>query len=195
MKTQKQNPMRKYTSTFVAAAFGLVLMSFAPNSQLSSNKTLIRFFSSTPVEDIEATNTQSISTLNTENGKLVFSVPMQGFTFEKALMQEHFNEEKFLNTQEFPKAKYVGEITNIAAINFTKPGAYTAQVSGEMTIKGQPQTVSTTATITVTATGIQLETKFPLTLADYGISFKKGKPSKNIAKTIEVTAIAEYPIH
>ncbi|NBC57142.1 MAG: YceI family protein, partial [Bacteroidetes bacterium] len=39
---------------------------------------------------------------------------------------------------------------------------------------------------------VSLETKFFLTLADYGIEFTKGKPSKNIADKVEVTAKAEY---
>jgi len=39
---------------------------------------------------------------------------------------------------------------------------------------------------------IQLTTSFELTLSNYGVEFSSGKPSKNIAKTIEVNATFEF---
>ena len=39
---------------------------------------------------------------------------------------------------------------------------------------------------------ISLSSTFTLTLADYGIAFADGKPSTNIAKEIEITAVATY---
>jgi hypothetical protein len=61
--------------------------------RLVSEKIHIKFFSTTPAEDIEANNYSATSTLNTSNGSVAFSVPMQGFEFEKRLMQRHFNQE------------------------------------------------------------------------------------------------------
>ena len=73
---------------FVGSAFSL-------DSKKVSKQTHIKFFSSTPAEDIEAHNYKSIATMDTETGGLVFSVPMQSFDFDKRLMQKHFNQEKF----------------------------------------------------------------------------------------------------
>lgn len=160
--------------------------------KLVSSKTHIKFFSTTPAEDIEANNYAAVSTIDKTDGKFVFSVPMQGFEFPKSLMQKHFNQEKFLNTSKFPKAKYVGNITNLSDIDFENDGTYTAKVDGEMTIRGITKPVSENATIKVSGGTVNLETKFFITLADYGIEFEKGKPSKNIADKVEVTAIAEY---
>ena len=170
---------------FVGGAFGL-------ETKKVSEKTHIKFFSSTPAEDIEAHNYKSIATLETETGDLVFSVPMQSFDFDKRLMQKHFNQEKFLNTSTFPKAKLIGKITNLAAINFAKDGDYQAKVKGEMTIKGKSQAFEAIASIKVEGSAISLNSKFMLTLADFDVAFKKGKPSKNIAKAVEVTVEAQF---
>ncbi len=47
-------------------------------------------------------------------------------------------------------------------------------------------------TISVNGNVIELQGKFEITLADYGIKFIDGKPSTNIAKSVEVTVQAEY---
>lgn len=169
------------------------LMAFTPiKGKLVSSKTHIKFFSTTPVEDIEANNYKAVSTLDTETGEVVFSVPMQSFEFDKALMQEHYNGKNFLSTKKHPKSKMTGKITNLSAVDFGSNGEYKAQITGEMTIKGELQPFNAEGTISVADGKITVNSKFNLTLADYKIAFKKGKPSTNIAKTIEVTLVAEY---
>ena len=160
--------------------------------KLVSKTTHISFFSHTVVEDIEANNYKSLSTINTETGAVVFSVPMQSFEFKKRLMQKHFNGKKFLKTKKFPKAKLKAMITNIADIDFTTDGTYEAQVEGTMTIKGISQKISEMGIITVKDGAVSASTEFQLHLPDYEVAFKKGKPSKNIAKTITVKATANY---
>ena len=163
-----------------------------PEGKLISSKTHIKFFSHTTVEDIEANNNASISTFIPETGDIVFSVPMQSFEFEKSLMQKHFNSKKFLETKTFPKAKLKAKITNLSEIDFSKNGTYTASVQGELTIKGITNKISEDGTITVTDGEIEIQSKFSITLADYEITFVKGKPASNIAKIVEVTVNAEY---
>ena len=160
--------------------------------KISSKTTNISFYSHTALEDIKATNTASVSVLDPTTGDVVFSVPMQSFEFEKALMQKHFNSSDFLDTKKEPKAKLVGKITNLTQVNFKKDGTYTADVSGDLTIKGVTKPFTTKATIKITGTSINVESKFDITLAEYGIAFSKGKPSTNIAKTIATTVLAEY---
>lgn len=170
----------------------LIYAPFSGIEKLISDKTHIRFFSTTPAEDIEAHNYKSVGTLNTSTGDIVFSVPMQGFEFKKALMQKHFNQPDFLDTKMFPKAKLVGKIVNIASIDFTKDGAYEVEVEGEMELHGVTKTIKETGTVTLAAGKVSVKSVFNLTLADYNVLFSKGKPSKNIAKTVEVTVEAEY---
>jgi len=162
------------------------------SGKIVSSKTHIKFFSTTAAEDIEANNYASVSTINKETGAVVFSVPMQSFEFEKALMQKHFNQEKFLDTKVYPKAKLKGSIINIKDIDFSKDGTYEASVKGELSIKGKTNTIESKGTITVKDGLIEVNSVFSIILADYGVNFAKGKPSSNIAKAVEVTVVAEY---
>ena len=117
---------------------------------------------------------------------------MQSFEFEKALMQEHFNSKKFLDTKTNPKAKLTGKIANLDKVNFEKDGSYSAVVEGELTINGVSNPIKEKVTFTVKGGKISLSSKFNIALADYKVAFAKGKPSTNIAKTVEVTVEANY---
>ena len=162
------------------------------DEKLVSSKTHMKFYSHTAVEDIEANNYASVSTINTETGEVVFSVPMQSFEFEKSQMQKHYNSDNFLDTKEYPKAKLKGKITNLSDVDFTKDGTYPVMVEGELTIKGKTNSISEKGTIEVKGNSVKVQSKFNINLADYGITFAKGKPSTNIAKEVEVTVHAEY---
>jgi polyisoprenoid-binding protein YceI len=184
-----------FNKTITSAVLSLTLfglLSFSAGEKLQSTKTHIKFFSHTPVEDIEAHNYQALSNFNTGTGEVVFSVPMQGFTFEKALMQKHFNQANFLDTKKHPKSKFVGKIENLSAINFDVDGTYPATVGGKMTIKDVSQDITAKGTITVQGKQITIQSAFPIALADYGIAFEKGKPATNIAKEIAVDVAAEF---
>jgi len=181
--------MKKPFLTFVAV-IAISLTAFA-QKQVSTN-THLKFFSSTPAEDIEANNYKAVSTIDTSAGNIVFSVPMQSFEFEKSLMQKHFNSKKFLNTKANPKAKLIGKVINIEAIKFNKNGTYTAKVEGNLTINGVTKPVKEEVTFNIEGGKFNLTSKFNVTLADYEVAFKKGKPSTNIAKTVEVTVEANY---
>ncbi len=160
--------------------------------KLKTTSGHIKFFSTTPAEDIEANNYKAISNLTPSTGDLVFSIPMQSFEFEKSLMQKHYNSKKFLNTKKFPKAKFKGNITNLSAINFSEDGTYTADVSGDLTIHGVTNKVSEKMTLTIKNGAVTGNTTFDITLAEYDVVFTKGKPSKNIAKSVKITAILNY---
>ncbi|MBL7909457.1 MAG: YceI family protein [Bacteroidia bacterium] len=185
--------MKKVAAVIALVIGTITLFSFKQtDDKLISKKSQIDIFSHTDAEDINAVNFSSTATLSKESGDVVVSVPMQSFEFKKALMQKHFNSEKFLDTKAFPKAKFKGKITNLKDINFTKDGVYNATVSGEMTIKETTNPVNEKGTVTVKGGQVTVDTKLKIVLADYKIAFEKGKPSKNIAKTIDVTMKIEY---
>lgn len=174
----------------------LVIFAYAANAQseskIVSKKTHFKIYSHTTTEDIQANNYKAVGTINTATGEIVFSVPMQSYEFEKSLMQKHYNSKKFLDTKKFPKSKLKGKITNLSDVHFDTDGIYDTTVEGSLTIHGQTKNIQEKATITVKGSSIVLNTKFNLTLADYAIAFKDGKPSTNIAKVIEITVVAEY---
>ncbi len=180
------------SSMFVFLMFVSLVSFTTPVEKLVSQKTHISFFSTTSLEDITADNYKATSSLDTQTGDVVFSVPMQSFEFEKALMQKHYNGADFLDTKKYPRAKFVGKITDVSKVNFAKDGTYPVDISGEMTIKDKTKPIKEKGTVTVSGGQIKAESTFNLTLVDYGVAFKSGKPSSNIAKTIEIKFVGEY---
>jgi polyisoprenoid-binding protein YceI len=185
--------MKKSILTFAIAGFVAITTAFAPaETKLVSKTGHINFFSHTAVEDITADNYKVVSTLDVASGEVVFSVPMQSFEFEKSLMQKHYNSAKFLDTKQFPKSKFKGIITNLSDVDFSKDGTYNTNVEGELTIHGITNKVSEKGKIVIDGEKVAVETTMNLTLADYEVAFKDGKPSTNIAKTIDITVKTEY---
>src|SRR5687768_1772756 len=81
----------------------------------------VSFYSKAPLEDIEAHNKSVTAVLDTKTGNLQFALQMKGFEFEKALMEEHFNE-SYVESDKYPRADFKGQVLNNAAINYAKNG-------------------------------------------------------------------------
>jgi hypothetical protein len=143
----------------------------------------ISFFSKASLEDIEAHNRSVTCVLDSKTGNLQFSVLVKGFEFDKALMQEHFNE-NYLETSKFPKAEFKGQVANNADINYTKDGTYNAKVKGKLTIHGETRDAEADGTITVKGGKLRAQSDFNVVLADYKVRNDK---LNNIANTIKVT--------
>lgn len=144
----------------------------------------INFYSKTPLEDIEAKNKSVVCVLDTKSGDLQFSVLMKGFEFRNEEMQEHFNSD-FLESDQYPKAGFKGQVLNNAAINYTQPGTYPAQVKGLLTIHGITKAIQTNGTITTGADGLKTSATFTIQVADYNIKIPSLVRDK-IAKTVTI---------
>jgi hypothetical protein len=129
----------------------------------------IEFYSKAPMEDIAARNKTVAAVLDTKTGALQFSVLMKGFEFEKALMQEHFNE-NYIESDKFPKGEFRGAITNNNEVNYNREGTYTANVKGKLTIHGVTKDVETTGTFKVGGGKIDANSVFHILLSDFSIS-------------------------
>lgn len=169
----------------------LSMLSFGQD-KLSTSTGHSKFFSHTVAEDIEAHNYKVISNLTPSTGVIVFSIAMQSFEFEKALMQKHFNLPKFLDTKQFPKAKFKGKINDLSEVDFSKDGNYEVEVSGDLTIHGVTKAITEKGNIKIKNGKINVTSTFKIVLADYNIAFEKGKPSTNIAREIEVSVELNY---
>ncbi len=119
-------------------------------------------------EKIEATHTSGTFVLEQASGKIEMAVLIKGFAFDKALMQEHFNE-NYLESSKFPKATFKGGLDKVADVNFTTDGTYTTSISGDFTIHGVTKKITTPVIITVKNGAVSAATNFLLTLSDYGI--------------------------
>jgi len=167
--------------------FLLVIIMGVGNAQAQKYITKnghIRFFSSTPVENIEADNRQVNCALDQQTGDFVFKVLMKSFEFEKALMQEHFNE-NYVESDKFPSATFNGKVKNIGAIDFSKNGIYNVVIEGDMTIKGITKKVSEKGTFEVKDGKVLGKSTFNLLLADYGIKIPN-TVANNISKSIRI---------
>ncbi len=150
-------------------------------------------YSHTVAEDISATNNTVTGVINSSTGDFAISVPVQSFQFEKALMQEHFNNTNFMNSKQFPKISMKGKITNLTAVNFSKDGIYTAIISGDLTIKGVTKPVSESAQITISKGKISVKSKIVVKeIGSYGVGKPMGKKKNNVADDIEVSYTAAF---
>ena len=174
----------------------LVVIAFVLVAQLAigqkyfSKSGKVTFQSKAPTETIEATNTSASTVIDVASGAMEWAVLIQGFKFEKALMQEHFNE-NYMESGTYPKAKFKGKIDNLAAVNFTKDGQYNVDVSGQLEIHGVTKPVTTKGTITVKGGQISANSKFKVLLADYGIEIPK-VVAENISKEVDIDVQANY---
>lgn len=150
----------------------------------------VSFYSETPIEKIEAHNYQVTSVLNALSGEMDFSILIKSFEFEKALMQEHFNE-NYMESDQLPKATFKGKIKNFDKIDFKKNGVYPIEVEGDMTIHGVTKQITAKGTLEVKDGQIQGKAEFPVTLKDYNISVPKIAQEK-ISETVQVKADLKY---
>lgn len=150
----------------------------------------IRFYSETPVEDIEAVNNQVSTAIDLDKGEIVFSLLMKAFTFEKALMQEHFNE-KYVESDKFPKATFKGKIEDAADLELND-APQEVSIKGALTIHGVTRDITITATLALTnQKNIVGKAVFDIAPADYDIKIPAAVRD-NIAKQIQVTVNARY---
>lgn len=172
-------PMKKSLTLAVA----LLAVFSASAQKLVSRETYVHFFSETPIEDIEAHLNDGVGLLNTENNEFVFQVTIQSFTFEKALMQEHFNE-NYMESSKYPKAIFKGKV--LGDVSYAKPGSYSVTLDGEMTIHGKANKAKVPAVIQVSKDGlVVLESTFIVKPTDYDIEIPSMVVTK-IAKELEV---------
>jgi YceI-like domain len=149
----------------------------------------ISFFSKTAVENIDAVNHKATSVFDASTGAMEFAVLIKGFEFEKALMQEHFNE-NYMESNTYPKSTFKGKMEGVTVDQLKKPGTYDVTVSGDLTIHGVTKPASTKGTLEVSEAGaIKGSSTFMVKLADHGIKVPGGV---NLAEEIEVKVQVNY---
>lgn len=155
----------------------------------SCRNASLSFFSSAPMEDIEAKTDKGVSAINLKTGAVYFKVPVNTFQFRKKLMQEHFNE-NYLETDKYPYAEFKGKIVEPAA-DFNKEGTHDVTVEGVLSIHGVEKSYREKGTLTVQNGQVTSSSKFNVRLADHKIKIPT-LVIKNIAEVVEVTVKATY---
>jgi len=158
------------------------IFSFSQEKFISRNGQ-IQFLASTPLETIDPVNNHVSCILDTENGNLVFQMKMISFKFEKALMEEHFNE-KYVESDKFPKSTFVGKIQNWDDFiwNGTEQNIV---VKGMITIHGIEKSIIVKGMIGTSKSTISLSSSFDIIISDFDIDIPRLVRDK-ISETVKV---------
>ena len=179
--------MKKIITAFIIVS----LFSFTASAQTYLTRNgRISFFSKTPMEDIDANNNEVTSILDIKKGEFAFVALVKSFKFQKALMEEHFNE-NYMESNTFPKASFKGAITDLSKVNFLKDGNYPVTVKGDLTIHGVTRNVAAPGIITVSQGKINAKSNFNIKLKDYNIKVPVAVVNK-IAESIAISVDCKY---
>ena len=185
----------RFTAFLITLIFSLASFKAKENSTgVWYTKTCkISFFSSTPIVDIKAVNNQSVLAFNQTTGVISAKSSIKSFVFPKKIMQEHFNE-NYMESDKFPYANFKGTIKNIESIdfstdsagNFSNPKLYNVAVEGDLTIHGETNKITTSATLKLNGKKVDVKSVFTVLLDDYKIE-KPSVVALKIADKIEIT--------
>jgi len=164
--------------TFVAAQ-----VYFTKNGSVS-------FFSKTIVENIAATNNETISILNIQTGEMQFSLLNNGFHFPKAKMEEDFNED-YMESARYPRSTFKGIISGVNKIDFANDGTWPVTVTGDLQIHGITKKISVPGKIVVINGKINATATFSVLLKDYSIKIPSIVSNK-ISEKIDISVNALY---
>jgi len=166
----------------------LIALSISSFSEIAAQQYISRnvhvsFFSETLIENIKAENNQSSSVFDISNGGIAFQVPIRAFHFDRALMEEHFNE-NYLETESYPNATFRGEIENWID-DFADGITHDIIALGILTIHGVEKEISASGTILFKNNSWIITSDFTVDAEDYDIKIPR-IVRDNIAKSIEI---------
>lgn len=175
----------------ITAVFITFLFTLSVSAQAYLTRTAkVTFFSTTPMEDIEAVNNEVTSMLDSKKGEFGFVALIKSFKFKKALMEEHFNE-NYMESNTFPKANFKGTITDLSKVNFSKDGNYPVNVKGDLTIHGVTKNIVVPGTISISNGKISATSKFSVKPKDFGIKIP-GAVVNKIAESLSISVDCKY---
>jgi len=171
----------------------LALLSFTQAGQdvYVCKNAKINIYSSAPIEDIEANSNEGVSVYNAATGELAFSLPIRSLHFEKAMMEEHFNE-NYIESDKYPKATFKGKINEHPDLG--KDGSYPVTVTGDFQVHGVTQNRTVKGEIKVNRGVVSMSSEFMVKCADHHIDIPK-IVFHNIAESIKMTVSANYVLN
>ena len=173
--------MKRINTLLILLAICVTLPATA--QKYSTEKGNATFFSSAPIEDIEAKSKKMVCKFNTDDNKVAFGVSIRSFMFENEKMREHFNE-NYMESGKYKIAKFFGSIQD--TIDYTVDGTYDVTVKGKLTIHGVTQARTIKGKVIVKDGKIQFKSTFNVKVGDHKIEIPKLMFQK-IAETVKVT--------
>jgi polyisoprenoid-binding protein YceI len=160
----------------------LLSLAFANAQVYATRNGFIGFYSKTPLEDIKAENKQVYAGIDVAKKNIAFNLLVKGFSFNKKLMQDHFNEE-YIESDKYPNARFSGTYTG--DVDVTKDGTYKVQAQGQLTLHGVTKPIEVPAVIEVKDGKLIGKSDFKLTPSDFNIKIPSLVREK-IAQQIDV---------
>jgi polyisoprenoid-binding protein YceI len=172
---------------FTANAQKTATAAAAAASSKFFTKTGKAYFSATSsMEKIEATTNKATAVIDLTAGKIEVKLLVKTFHFEKASMEEHFNE-NYMESGKYPNAGFVGDITDAKSVNLAKDGSYPVKVKGKLTMHNVSRDVETTATLTVKSGAVvSAKSELVAKMADFKIDIP-GAVKEKIAKEAKIS--------
>jgi polyisoprenoid-binding protein YceI len=171
--------------TALTVSFILTACALMAQDKYFTKSGKIYFNSSAKLEKVEATNRAVVAVIDTKSGNIQFAVMLKGFEFEKALMQEHFNE-NYVESDKYPKSEFAGQVINNSEINYTKDGIYPAKVKGKLTLHGETKEITAMGKITIKEGKVFLNADFSVLLSDFKIDIP-GLVKENISNDTRIS--------
>lgn len=182
------------TSYLFVIAILFVFQSFT-STLLAQRYTLenskVHFFSSAPIEDIEATNANAKGAIDTKKNGFAFRIPIKSFIFPSSLMQQHFNE-NYMESEKYPNASFKGIIEG--DYDLTTDGVYDVVAVGDLEVHGKTQPRKIPSQIIVKDGKPSLKSTFNIKLEDHDIEIPSAVFNK-IAEVIKVDINADLKLY
>ncbi len=165
----------------------LALPFFVQAQRLFTRSANVSFDATTnsSLEVVDAKTNTGTLVVDVPTGKVEAAVLMKSFLFEKALMQEHFNE-NYVESTKYPKAVFKGSLDDASKVDFKKDGTYKANVSGDLTMHGVTKKVTAPVSFTVKGGKASAQSDFKVLLKDFNISIPS-MVSDKVAKEVKVS--------
>ena len=185
------SPMTMTTLKNFLLAAALTPVGIFAQDRYATRTGNVSFFSETPLENIDAKNFKATSVYDASTGAVELAVLMKAFEFEKALMQEHFNE-NYVESDKFPKAVFKGKVTGLPEGALQKYGTYAVQIEGEFTMHGVTKHITMKGSLVVDPTGVlKTSADFTIRPEDYDIKIP-GAVRANIAEEIQIKVRVDF---
>ena len=151
----------------------LIIFLFASQLVISQDRFITRngvvsFISEAPLEKIEAINEKVSCVLDFNTGEIVFQMSMIAFDFDKALMQEHFNE-KYVESEIYPKSTFKGKIENWDLLNTQQEGVFNIKSSGVIEIHGVKKEIVADGILEIFNKKVNIKSSFSIKIEEFNI--------------------------
>lgn len=154
-------------------------------SQKYATKTgRVHFEASVPLfEDVDATNNNVVTVMNTATGDVASVALIKNFKFKTPLMEEHFNE-NYAESARYPKTTFSLKISGFSMAELSS-APRPCTVEGTLTFHGVSNRVNSSANIYSRDGKIYLSGKFTAKPGDYKVSIPT-MLTKKIAEKVNI---------